>query len=142
MRLDRQLKRHWMATSSTARMGRRIRGKSHRSLSFAENRVSLSSGSVSSSFVSVLLTETGFLDTVWPLSPVVVAVLKCATAYTLASLFTFVPALSALLSTSSETDAHGRVTRRPNYSAHMVATIVVYVNSLLSDADIREADIR
>ena len=42
--------------------------------------------------------------------------------------FTFVPALATVLSTSSETDAHGRIARKPAYSAHMVATIVVYVS--------------
>ncbi|ORX38403.1 Fusaric acid resistance protein-like-domain-containing protein [Kockovaella imperatae] len=62
------------------------------------------------------------------LSPVFVAIFKCSLAYTLASLFTFVPRLSRVLSTTSETDAHGRITPVPNYSAHMVATVVVYYN--------------
>ncbi|KAL7419460.1 hypothetical protein Q5752_006298 [Cryptotrichosporon argae] len=64
----------------------------------------------------------------WQPSPASVAILKCAIAYLIASLFTFVPSLAALLSTSNETDAHGRVTPKPAYSAHMVATIVVYFN--------------
>lgn len=55
-------------------------------------------------------------------------ILKCSFAYLIASLFTFVPALASLLSTQSETDAHGRVLAVPAYSAHMVATIVVYVS--------------
>lgn len=55
-------------------------------------------------------------------------ILKCSIAYLIASLFTFVPALASMLSTQSETDAHGRVTAVPAYSAHMVATIVVYVS--------------
>lgn len=64
----------------------------------------------------------------WKLSPASIAVFKCAVAYLLASLFTFVPVLARLLSTSSEEDAHGRITPRPAYSAHMVATVVVYFN--------------
>jgi len=35
-----------------------------------------------------------------------------------------------MLSFHSETDAHGRVSRKPAYSAHMVATIAVYVSFL------------
>ncbi|TXT15657.1 hypothetical protein VHUM_00160 [Vanrija humicola] len=64
----------------------------------------------------------------WPPRPWAVAIFKCGLAYFLASLFTFVPQLSALLSMQSETDVHGRVRRVPAYSAHMVATIVVYFN--------------
>lgn len=64
----------------------------------------------------------------WPPSPVVIAILKCAISYLVASLFTFVPALANTLSVQSEIDAHGRVTPKPAYSAHMVATIVVYVS--------------
>ncbi|EIW68238.1 hypothetical protein TREMEDRAFT_32574, partial [Tremella mesenterica DSM 1558] len=64
----------------------------------------------------------------WPPPPWVIAIVKCSLAYFLASLFTFVPTLARILSTSSETDAHGRVTPRPSYSAHMLATIVVYFN--------------
>ncbi|KAJ9120016.1 hypothetical protein QFC22_002913 [Naganishia vaughanmartiniae] len=59
-------------------------------------------------------------------SPGTIRVLKCSIAYLLASLFTFVPQLSALLSTTHETDVHGRVMPRPAYSAHMVATVMVY----------------
>ncbi|WWC90598.1 uncharacterized protein L201_005534 [Kwoniella dendrophila CBS 6074] len=65
---------------------------------------------------------------VWPLSPVSIAVLKCSLSYLIASLFTYVPYLSEILSTSSEVDAHGRVVFRPSNSAHMVATIAVYFN--------------
>lgn len=53
--------------------------------------------------------------------------MRCSIAYLLASLFTFVTPLAHLLSTTSEIDAHGRVSKKPAYSAHMVATIVVYV---------------
>jgi len=56
-------------------------------------------------------------------------IFKCSLAYLIASLFTFVPALSALLSMKTETDVHGRVRKVPAYSAHMVATIVVYVRA-------------
>lgn len=66
----------------------------------------------------------------WQPPPATIAVLKCSIAYLLASLFTFVPALATMLSTSSETDAHGRITWKPAYSAHMVATVVVYVREL------------
>lgn len=66
----------------------------------------------------------------WWHSPIVIAVVKCSLAYLVASLFTFVPVLAAILSTGSETDAHGRITRKPAYSAHMVATIVVYVSDI------------
>ena len=65
----------------------------------------------------------------WFRYPAAKAIIKCCIAYFIASLFTFVPALAAILSTSSEADAHGRVSRQPAYSAHMVATIVVYVRS-------------
>jgi hypothetical protein len=55
-------------------------------------------------------------------------VLKCSIAYLIASLFTFVPVFANLLSTSVQHDVHGRVIRKPAYSAHMVATIVCYVS--------------
>ena len=84
--------------------------------------------------LSVTLTVDGIRTTsFWPPSPVFIAILKCAITYLLASLFTFVPRLAQLLSTTSETDAHGRVTPRPAYSAHMVATIVVYVSLCIFD---------
>lgn len=77
----------------------------------------------------------------WPPSPVFIAIFKCSIAYLIASLFTFVPVLSAILSSRSETDAHGRVSPRPAYSAHMVATIVVYVTlSKLPSVVIGKAD--
>lgn len=57
------------------------------------------------------------------------AILKCGLAYLIAELFTFVPQLSRLLSMRTVTDVHGRVQPVPAYSAHMVATIVVYVGS-------------
>lgn len=75
-----------------------------------------------------MLTTVPDRQAYWPPSPVAVAIFKCALSYFIASLFTFVPSLAKLLSTSSEIDAHGRVTPRPAYSAHMVATIVVYVS--------------
>lgn len=65
----------------------------------------------------------------WKQPPWLTDVLKCGLAYFIASLFTFVPALSNLLSMRTETDVHGRPHPRPAYSAHMVATIVVYVSS-------------
>ncbi|WVQ72128.1 hypothetical protein IAR50_001673 [Cryptococcus sp. DSM 104548] len=74
----------------------------------------------------VIPPKRTFIDKHWPPPVWVTNVLKCSLAYLIASLFTFVPQLAALLSTSSETDAHGRVTAKPAYSAHMVATIVVY----------------
>lgn len=58
-------------------------------------------------------------------------VLKCSIAYLIASLFTFVPVFANLLSTSAQKDVHGRLIRKPAYSAHMVATIVCYVSSCL-----------
>jgi len=63
-------------------------------------------------------------------------ILKCSIAYLIASLFTFVPAFSNLLSTDDaqgRVDVHGRVIRQPAYSAHMVATIVCYVCQILKD---------
>lgn len=54
--------------------------------------------------------------------------LKCSIAYLIASLFTFVPVFANLLSTNAQKDVHGRVIRKPAYSAHMVATIVCYVS--------------
>lgn len=64
----------------------------------------------------------------WQHPPWLTDVLKCGLAYLIASLFTFVPALSNLLSMRKETDVHGRIHPRPAYSAHMVATVVVYVS--------------
>ncbi len=64
------------------------------------------------------------------LSPVQRAIIKCSIAYLVASLFTLVPLLSNMLSTETETDVHGKTTKRPAYSAHMVATIVVYVSAV------------
>jgi hypothetical protein len=61
-------------------------------------------------------------------------ILKCSIAYLIASLFTFVPVFSNLLSTNDaegRVDVHGRVIRQPAYSAHMVATIVCYVWSMV-----------
>jgi hypothetical protein len=69
------------------------------------------------------------VGTLWRPSDMVLAILKCSIAYLLASLFTFVPFLADLLSTSTETDIHGRIIPRPAYSAHIVATIVVYVRT-------------
>jgi hypothetical protein len=79
------------------------------------------------------LTDIAALKKFWPPSPVVIAILKCAISYLIASLFTFVPALANTLSVQSEIDAHGRVTPKPAYSAHMVATIVVYVSRFETD---------
>ncbi|WVQ80167.1 hypothetical protein IAT38_002272 [Cryptococcus sp. DSM 104549] len=72
--------------------------------------------------------EPTFLQRYWPPPLAAVNIFKCSLAYLVASLFTFVPALAALLSTQTEVDAHGRVSAKPAYSAHMVATIVVYFN--------------
>lgn len=69
----------------------------------------------------------------WKQPPWLTDVLKCGLAYFIASLFTFVPALSNLLSMRTETDVHGRPHPRPAYSAHMVATIVVYVSCQAQD---------
>ncbi|ODO11174.1 hypothetical protein I350_01778 [Cryptococcus amylolentus CBS 6273] len=77
---------------------------------------------------SAALPQLTCREKYWPPPIWVTNVLKCSLAYLIASLFTFVPQLAALLSTASETDAHGRVTAKPAYSAHMVATIVVYFN--------------
>ncbi|TYJ52309.1 hypothetical protein B9479_007095 [Cryptococcus floricola] len=74
------------------------------------------------------VTAASVKEKYWPPPIWATNVLKCSLAYLIASLFTFVPQLAALLSTTSETDAHGRVTAKPAYSAHMVATIVVYFN--------------
>jgi hypothetical protein len=63
----------------------------------------------------------------WRPSPVFIAVARCSIAYLLASLFTFVPFLARLLTTTYEEDVHGRISRKPAFAAHMVATIVVYV---------------
>jgi len=77
----------------------------------------------------------------WPPHPIAIAIFKCSIAYLIASLFTFVPVLSAMLSFQSETDAHGRVSRKPAYSAHMVATIAVYVSFVpLCHLSKRQAD--
>lgn len=78
-----------------------------------------------------LTTGSTSAATSWHPSPAVIAISKCCLAYFLASLFTFIPALARILSTRTEQDAHGRIHPRPAYSAHMVATIVVYVRSPL-----------
>ncbi|GFZ50881.1 hypothetical protein JCM24511_08639 [Saitozyma sp. JCM 24511] len=78
--------------------------------------------------------------TSWKPSPAVIAVARCSIAYLLASLFTFVPALAKLLTTTYEEDAHGRVSRKPAFSAHMVATIVVYFHPAKSAGTMLLAD--
>ncbi|TYJ52312.1 hypothetical protein B9479_007098 [Cryptococcus floricola] len=70
-----------------------------------------------------------YWSAIWPLSPVSAVVLKCSLAYFVASLFTFVPALSSLLSTAAIVDEHGRVIRQPAELGHMVATMVVFFNA-------------
>lgn len=69
-------------------------------------------------------------STFWPPSAATIAIAKCCIAYFIGSLFTFIPQLAHILSTRTEQDAHGRIRPRPAYSAHMVATIVVYVSDL------------
>lgn len=60
--------------------------------------------------------------TVPTLTPLQRNIIKCATAYFIGSLFTFVPALSHLISDITGYDAGGGETK-PSPSAHMVATM-------------------
>ncbi|KAG8758649.1 hypothetical protein FRC14_007704 [Serendipita sp. 396] len=63
---------------------------------------------------------------------------KCAIAYFIASLFTFIPTLSNLLSYIS---TFGRQRNLPSPSAHMVATVVVYYNPAKTTGGMFEADV-
>ncbi|KAI5117857.1 hypothetical protein M0805_007700 [Coniferiporia weirii] len=76
----------------------------------------------------------------WPsLPPVPVLyrnILKCAVAYFIASLFTFVPVLSHLIGSIS---SNGET--KPSPSAHMVATVAVYFNPAKTAGAMLEADL-
>lgn len=73
-------------------------------------------------------------------TPATQAVLKCSIAYLIASFFTFIPVFAHFLSQTTQTDVSGRVTQRPAYSAHMVATIVVYFHPARSVGSMILAD--
>ncbi|KZT51834.1 hypothetical protein CALCODRAFT_442467 [Calocera cornea HHB12733] len=64
-------------------------------------------------------------------------IIKCVLAYFIGSLFTFVPELSAII--AGLKPANG--SRGPSWSAHMVATIVVYFNPAKTLGAMIEADI-
>jgi hypothetical protein len=66
-------------------------------------------------------------------------VLKCSIAYFIGSLFTFVPALSDLI--SDIVPIGGPNNGGPSPSGHMVATITVYYNPAKSMGAMLEADI-
>ncbi|BEJ17565.1 hypothetical protein CspHIS471_0609660 [Cutaneotrichosporon sp. HIS471] len=61
----------------------------------------------------------------WTLPPYWAPVFKCGLAYLIASLFTFVPQLSRLLSMQSKTDSNGRTRPVPSHMSHLVSTIVL-----------------
>ncbi|KAL1743411.1 Fusaric acid resistance protein-like-domain-containing protein [Schizophyllum fasciatum] len=63
-------------------------------------------------------------------------IFKCALAYLLGSLFTFVPFLSGLIA-----DVKGGPERRPSPSGHMVATVAVYYNPAKTLGGMMEADL-
>ncbi|TDL21690.1 hypothetical protein BD410DRAFT_789429 [Rickenella mellea] len=64
-------------------------------------------------------------------------ILKCAVAYFLASLFTFSPFLSGLI---SDIASNGTGDRRPSPAGHMVATVAVYFNPAKTAGAMVEAD--
>ncbi|KAF9038642.1 Fusaric acid resistance protein-like-domain-containing protein [Panaeolus papilionaceus] len=74
------------------------------------------------------------------LSPVAQNVLKCAFAYFIASLFTFSPTLSALISDLTSYGPGGN-RGKPSPSGHMVATIAVYFHPAKTVGSMIEADI-
>ncbi|KAG7439468.1 uncharacterized protein BT62DRAFT_913494 [Guyanagaster necrorhizus] len=65
-------------------------------------------------------------------------IFKCALAYVLASLFTYSPHLSGLI---SDLVTYGSNERRPLPSGHMVATVAVYFNPAKTTGSMIEADI-
>ncbi|KAJ7282569.1 Fusaric acid resistance protein-like-domain-containing protein [Mycena rebaudengoi] len=65
-------------------------------------------------------------------------ILKCAVAYFIASLFTFSPYLSSLI---SDITTYGDGERSPSPSGHMVATIAVYFNPAKTMGGMVEADL-
>ncbi|KAF8608644.1 hypothetical protein BDV93DRAFT_433325 [Ceratobasidium sp. AG-I] len=70
------------------------------------------------------------------LSPLQQKVLKCSLAYTIGCLFTFVPALSALLSDIVPLETQ----QGPSPTGHMVATVAVYYNPAKTIGAMIEAD--
>ncbi|THH02540.1 hypothetical protein EW145_g6738 [Phellinidium pouzarii] len=76
----------------------------------------------------------------WPSLPTVPIlyrnILKCAVAYFVASLFTFVPALSHLIGSISSNGES-----KPSPSGHMVATVAVYFNPAKTAGAMLEADL-
>ncbi|KAG8702606.1 hypothetical protein FRC09_004653 [Ceratobasidium sp. 395] len=71
------------------------------------------------------------------LSPLQKKVLKCSIAYTIGCLFTFVPALSSLLSDIVPLESQ----QGPSPTGHMVATITVYYNPAKTIGGMIEADL-
>ncbi|TFK44661.1 Fusaric acid resistance protein-like-domain-containing protein [Crucibulum laeve] len=65
-------------------------------------------------------------------------ILKCCIAYFIASLFTFSPYLSGLI---SDLTSYGPGERQPSPSGHMVATIAVYFNPAKTTGAMIEADL-
>ncbi|KAJ6616683.1 hypothetical protein B0H10DRAFT_2036570 [Mycena sp. CBHHK59/15] len=65
-------------------------------------------------------------------------IFKCAVAYFVASLFTFNPYLSSLI---SDLTTYGDGERRPSPSGHMVATVAVYFNPAKTMGSMVEADL-
>ncbi|KAG9074732.1 hypothetical protein FS749_013673, partial [Ceratobasidium sp. UAMH 11750] len=71
------------------------------------------------------------------LSPLQKKVLKCSIAYTIGCLFTFVPALSTLLTDIVPLESQ----QGPSPTGHMVATITVYYNPAKTIGGMAEADL-
>ncbi|KAG9096669.1 hypothetical protein FRC06_008439 [Ceratobasidium sp. 370] len=71
------------------------------------------------------------------LSPLQKKVLKCSIAYTIGCLFTFVPALSTLLTDIVPLESQ----QGPSPTGHMVATITVYYNPAKTIGAMAEADL-
>jgi hypothetical protein len=67
-------------------------------------------------------------DEIPPLSALQRNMLKCAIAYFLASLFTFIPFLSSFI---SDIGSFGKGSENPSPSAHMIATMCVYLSVLI-----------
>ncbi|KAL8290329.1 hypothetical protein RQP46_002587 [Phenoliferia psychrophenolica] len=71
---------------------------------------------------------------IYPPSPLTKNVIKCVIAYALAELFTFVPALSALVGAPFDVDG-------PVRNAHVIATVAVYFNPAKTIGSMLEANL-
>jgi len=110
------------------------RSKSTRSVSSASSDSSSDSGDSELTSLPPVRNKLSaklreWKDEIPPLSTLQRNMLKCAIAYFLASLFTFVPFLSSFI---SDIGSFGKGGTEPSPSAHMIATVYVIYSKLVS----------